>query len=270
LFFVSFIAALATALLLPGVTAVANGPDGGRVLSGTFPGAARPGDVYLPPGFTTSGRYPVVYLLHGMPGSPSEFIQGTGLLEWADAAIADGTVQPFIAVMPAAGTRPRYNGEWAGPWERMVVDDVVPWVDSHLPTIATRRGRTLAGLSAGGFGAFDIGLRHPRLFGTIESWSGYFTPLHDGPFKGAPQSMLAANDPQLLVRSEAAQLVHDGTRFFVATGPNHSHWFKAAQTLAFARELRSLQLPVDEVTVAQRKGEWRAQMSAGLTYALSA
>jgi len=240
------------------------------VLSGLFPGAARAGDVYLPPGFTPSSRYPVVYLLHGMPGSPSEFIQGTDLLDWADASIASGAVRPFIAVMPAAGPDGKYNGEWAGPWERMLVHGVVPWVDTHLPTIATRRGRTLAGLSAGGFGAFDIGLRNPALFGTIESWSGYFAPLRDGPFKNAPPSVLAANDPQLLARSEASRLARYRTRFFVATGPYHSHWFSPAQTIDFADELRGLRLAVREQTVATRKGEWRDQMEAGLTFALSA
>jgi enterochelin esterase-like enzyme len=267
---VALIAAITTAFLLPGFTSFATGPHGGRILTGTFPGSMRAGDVYLPPGFTTTHRYPVVYLLHGMPGSPSEYIQGTDLLDWADAAISSGTVTPFIAVMPAAGPDEKYDGEWAGPWETEVVDHVVPWVDAHLPTIATRSARTLAGLSAGGFGALDIGLRHPRLFGTLESWSGYFEPLRDGPFKTASAATLAANDPVLLVRRQARTLHADRTRFFVSTGPYHSHWFRPAQTLAFARELRGLRLPVREQTVSNRKGEWREQVAAGLTYALGA
>lgn len=267
---VTVLAAVTAALLLPGFTSFATGPDGGRVLTGTFPGSARAGDVYLPPGFTTGSRYPVVYLLHGMPGSPSEFIQGTDLLDWADGAISGGTVEPFIAVMPAAGADEKYDGEWAGPWENEVVDHVVPWVDAHLPTIAARSGRTLAGLSAGGFGAMDIGLRHPGVFGTLESWSGSFTPLRDGPFKDAPPALLAANDPVLLAHTRARTLRADRTRFFVSTGPYHSHWFRPAATLSFARELRGLRLPVRLQTVTGRKGEWRAQMAAGLTFAFSA
>ena len=57
--------------------------------------------------------------------------------------------------------------------------DVVPWVDAHLPTMPTLSGRVLAGLSADGYGAVDIGLRHRGLFGTLEAWSGYFTPFRD-------------------------------------------------------------------------------------------
>jgi enterochelin esterase-like enzyme len=205
-----------------------------------------------------------------MPGDPSEYVDAVQLAQFADAGIAAGALRPFIAVIPAAGTRPQYNGEWAGPWETALVDRIVPWVDAHLPTIASPHGRLLGGLSAGGFGAVDIALRHPRVFGTTESWSGYFTPLRDGPFKDASTATLDANDPTLLARGDAAALRRDGMRFFLSTGPGHSHWFTPAQTLAFARELRSLRLPFELRTYAAAKGEWRAQVDAGLTWALAA
>ena len=263
-----FLAALAAAVFLPGFTPVATGAGGGQVLAGPIPGTIRPGDVYLPPGFTPTRHYRTVYLLHGLPGSPSEFIDGAGLLDWADAAIASGAVQPFVAVMPAAGPTPRYNGEWAGPWERALVDDIVPWVDTTLPTLPDPHDRVLAGISAGGFGAVDIALRNPGLFGTVESWSGYFAPLHDGPFKGAPSAVLVANDPVKLVRAEAPALRRAGERFFLSTGPYHSHWFTPAQTYAFARELSGLGVVNDVVGIGQAKGEYRAQLADGLGWAL--
>jgi len=259
-----------SAVVLPGFTQVATEPAGGQLFAGTFPGTARSGYVYLPPGFTTTVRYPVVYLLHGMPGSPSEYVDGTQLGQFADAQISGGELRPFIAVVPAAGADAKYNGEWAGPWERSLVDDVVPWVDANLPTVAAPSGRILAGISAGGFGAVDIAVRHPGVFGAAESWSGYFTPLHDGPFAAATAATLAANDPTLLVRTEARLLRRDGLRFFVSTGPYHSHWFRPAATFAFANELRALDLPVQFDTYPTLKGEWRAQLDAGLTWALGA
>jgi len=267
---VHVLAAVVTALILPGFSQVQTGPQGGRVLSGVLPGELRPGLVYLPPGFSTSHRYPVVYLLHGMPGSPSEYPSGAGLLDFADNSIADGTVRPFVAVLPAAGPDDRYNGEWAGPWEAGLVDRVVPWIDAHLPTIASRPGRVIAGLSAGGFGAVDIALRHPTLFGTVESWSGYFAPLQDGPFKGASRAVLAANDPTLLARARAAELRNEGVRFFLSTGPAHSHWFKPAETRTFARELRGLGLPTSYHAYASKQHEYATQLAVGLRYALGA
>ena len=258
---------LAAAVALPGFTPLANGPDGGQVLQGTFPGTVRPGCVYLPPNFDTATRYPVVYLLHGLPGSPIEYVNAVDVAVFADRGIATGALKPFIAVMPAAGRAPKYDGEWAGVWASAVVDRIVPWVDASLPTIAAPSGRAIAGLSAGGFGAFDIALRHPQLFGAVESWSGYFTPLRDGPFAGADAATLAANNPTLLARSEASTLRAEHTRFFVSTGPHHSHWIRRGTSQAFAAELRTLRLPVALRVYSDPLGEWQDQVDAGLTWA---
>jgi hypothetical protein len=170
--------------------------------------------------------------------------------------------------MPAAGPTEHYNGEWAGPWERYLVDDVVPWIDGHLPTIATGAGRTIAGLSAGGYGATDIGLRGPRMFGTIESWSGYFHPLHDGPFKDASPAELAANDPALLAAEQAPALRALGTRVFVGSGPNHSHWFKEQESIDFAHELQRLAVRHTLVLETDRGRQYGLQLAAGLVWAL--
>jgi hypothetical protein len=101
------LAALVASAFLPGFTPLAPGPNGGQLFTGTFPGAARPGYVYLPPGFEPSKRYPVVYLLHGMPGSPSEYIDGTQLVTFADGEIASGALVPFIAVLRSFRLRAR-------------------------------------------------------------------------------------------------------------------------------------------------------------------
>lgn len=261
------LAALAAALVLPGFRLAAVGPDGGQLYAGRFPQTVRPGYVYLPPGFTTSARYPVVYLLHGLPGGPSEYVSGTSVVGFADGAISEGRLRPFIAVIPAAGATQRYDGEWAGRWARALVDGVVPWVDTYLPAIAEPQGRVIAGLSAGGFGAYDIALRHPGVFGAVESWSGYFAPLRDGPFKRASRATLAANDPALLVASEAPALRAAGVRFLVSTGPPHSHWIPKDATQAFAAELRRLGLDPALRTYASARGQWTEQIEAGLAWA---
>jgi enterochelin esterase-like enzyme len=226
------------AALLPGFTPVASGAAGGAVIQGVIPGTTRASLVYVPPGFSTGRSYPVAYLLHGMPGSPMEYVKALGLADVADRLISSGKTRPFIAVLPVAGDSGHYDGEWTGPWEDEVVADV-PWVDSHLPAIRSARGRVLAGLSAGGYGAVDIGLRHLGLFGTLESWSGYFVPFEDGSLKGLDKAQLAAYDPRALVRRKAAALRRLGVRFFLSTGPNHGH-VHASQTKDFAAELRSL------------------------------
>ena len=132
------VAAAVSALVVAGFSSVAHEPAGGQLLTGVFPGTERPGFVYLPPGFDRSRRYPVVYLLHGLPGSPDEYVGSLRVGQFADAAIASGRLRPFIAVVPAAGADGDYDGEWAGPWESALVDHIVPWVDTNLPTVADR------------------------------------------------------------------------------------------------------------------------------------
>lgn len=243
--------------------------------AGTIPGAYAPEDpgpsyVYLPPRFSRLDRYPVVYLLHGLPGDPRIYVRASHLARVADRLIASGA-RPFIAVMPYGGPSDhRGLAEWAGRWESYVVDDVIPWTDANLPTIPSAAGRVIAGLSAGGFGAVDIGLRHPDLFGTLESWSGYFTPLRDGPFVHASPAYLAAHDPSLLVRNETALLRRLGTRFELSSGVAHGG-ITPAMTTTFAAELSSLGLrhAVWYVPRAIRDPAYPAQMQHGLAFAFS-
>src|SRR5438874_9489397 len=101
-------AALALAFPVHGWLPAGHGPDGGTVWAGRIPNTLLPdrrlSGIYLPPGFTPARRYPVVYLLHGMAGSPSSIYRGMRLAEVADGMIARGA-PPFIAVMPVAGPR---------------------------------------------------------------------------------------------------------------------------------------------------------------------
>jgi len=252
------------------------GPAGGIVWQGRIPNPAlpelrRPSVIYLPPQVSTGTRYPVLYLLQGFRGSPWQFSSGLELATVADDAIASGAVRPFIAVAAPAGLTSLYEGEWAGPWEEYLVRDVVPWVDAHLPTVRTRAGRAIAGLSAGGFGAVDIGLRHPGLFGTLESWSGYFKPFRDGPFRYADARELAAHDPSLLVRSEALLLRRLGTRFYLSSGSTADRR-TAALAIAFAHGLDALRLPhALYLRPGAHNGRfWLAQFPEALRYALPA
>ncbi len=261
--------------VLPGFAATPYDGGGGTVVGGIIPGRfapATPGEsyVYLPPGFSTKHRYPVVYLLHGMPGSPRIYVW-TSDLGGVARRLVDSGARPFIAVAPYAGpARHRARAEWAGRWEDYLVHDVVPWTDAHLPTIRSAAGRTIAGLSAGGYGAVDIGLRHLDLFGTLESWSGYFHPIHDGPFVHASARYLAAHDPSLLVRKEAARLRRDHTRFELSTGIGHGP-VRPELTSAFAAELHRLEIGCEfwRVPTSVRVPDYPGQMKHGLAYAFA-
>ena len=245
-----------------------DGPHGGSIWRGVIPGATRKSMIYLPPHFTRKRRYPVVYLLHGMPGSPWGYVNSLSVAALGDTLITRHEARPFIAVMPVAGPTAYYGGQWAGQWEDYLVHRVVPWVDAHLPTIASARGRTLAGLSAGGYGAVDIGLRHPGLFERLESWGGYFTPFGDDPLDDVGDGVLASHNPTLLARTTAPALRGLGVRFYLSTGPGHGK-VKRADTIDFAHELASLGIRYRLRLVPGGKGMWERQLAAGLRWAFA-
>jgi S-formylglutathione hydrolase FrmB len=121
-------------------------------------------------------RFPVLYLFHGTSGQASDWVN-LGGAEQATAAL------PLIVVMPDAGFDGDGGGwftNWVdtktklGPsqWETFHIDQLIPWVDSNLRTIADRDGRAVAGLSQGGFGSTTYAARHPDLFSTVASFSG--------------------------------------------------------------------------------------------------
>lgn len=122
--------------------------------------------VYLPPGYVKSNRtYPVIYLLHGGGGDAGDAVAMGHLREIMDGLIADNPNAAAIVVMPD-GT----NGQWYDSMggriqsERYVTDAVIPYVDQHFRTSASRRGRAVTGVSNGGYGAMLFAAKHPELF----------------------------------------------------------------------------------------------------------
>lgn len=145
-------------------------------------GTSRKANVYTPPGYDPSRRYPVLYLLHGIGGDETEwhrFVQPSDML---DNLIADGEAVPMIVVMPNGRARKddRAEGPIFSPenieafarFERDLLDDLIPAIESRYSVINDRRSRALAGLSMGGGQSLNFGLRHLDTF----AWVGAFSP----------------------------------------------------------------------------------------------
>ena len=85
---------------------------------------------------------------------------------------------PMIVVMPDGGAEGWYTDWYEGKkavqprWETYHVGQLIPWVDATYRTVAARRGRAVAGLSMGGFGALSYAARHPGTFVAAASYSG--------------------------------------------------------------------------------------------------
>ncbi len=184
-------------------------PAGGRLLTVHFfsPALHRRADyvTYLPPGYSRRQRYPVYYLLHGMPGGPQHFMAMASMDERLVTQMGLHRARPMILVYPDGriGGRDSSDSEWAntpaGAYDGYVID-VMHNVDQRFSTVARRQGRVIAGCSAGAYGAVNIALHHLDDFGTVQSWSGYFLQTKSGVFAHASAATLAANSPLDYIR----------------------------------------------------------------------
>jgi enterochelin esterase-like enzyme len=230
--------------------------------------------VYLPSGYAQHPRrrYPVLYLLHGFPGRPLAFLETVQLGILDDTFTVRHTAQPLILVMPFGSTGTFTDKEWVdgagvgNGWATFVARDVVRAIDARYRTIATRRGRAIAGLSEGGYGAIDIALRHPHEFSVVESWSGYERPDKIHSIFGPKLQLLAANDPRLLLPRVAPTLRRLGTSFWFYSGSSDP---LRRQNAAFARELAGLGLPHRYFLVygGHNWAIWRSEAPAAYRYA---
>lgn len=117
--------------------------------------------VYLPAGYQQGTmRYPVLYLLHGAGGDEMAWSKEGGIKATADRLIAIGAIPAAIIVMPGCRTCWWVDGA-VDKAETAFWNELVPTIDGRYRTIASRRGRLIAGLSAGGFGAVRFALCYP-------------------------------------------------------------------------------------------------------------
>ena len=57
-------------------------------------------------------------------------------------------------------------------FETYVIQEVIPWIETHYPVRNNRAGRAITGISMGGHGALYLAVRHPRVFAAAGSISG--------------------------------------------------------------------------------------------------
>lgn len=128
-----------------------------------------PYQVILPPDYESekTTRFPVLYLLHGLGGHYDNWASKTNLTKHA-------ANHRFILVMPEGGDG-WYTDNPSAPndkYESYIVQELVPEIDKNYRTVAEKRGRAIAGLSMGGFGALKFGVKYPQMFALAASMSG--------------------------------------------------------------------------------------------------
>ena len=155
----------------------AAGAFAGEIVSETFRSEALGRDykytVYLPDAYKAdkdNKRFPVLFLLHGANGDENEWVQKGGARETLDGLIARRQIRPMVVVMP---------GHTQGWWvdgakekaETALLRDVMPHAAGKYRIETERKGRLIAGLSAGGGGLVNIIFKYPTLFAAAAALS---------------------------------------------------------------------------------------------------
>jgi enterochelin esterase-like enzyme len=104
----------------------------------------------------------VLYLLHGHGQDLYAWVNFGHIQPTADELIAHGEIPPAIIVMPDAGMT--WYVDRKEKMETAVIQDLVGDVQRTFRVIDDRKGRVIAGLSMGGYGALRFVLKYPEMF----------------------------------------------------------------------------------------------------------
>lgn len=158
-------------------------------------GTSRRAFVYTPPdyGKDKSKRYPVLYLQHGWGEDETAWSNQGHANLIMDNLIAEGKTKPFIIVMTYGMTNEIKFGGMRNfkidPFQTVLTDELIPFVDANFRTVADKAHRAMAGLSMGGMETHTITLNKPDFF-------DYYALLSGGVY--SPTEMAGKTKPKLI------------------------------------------------------------------------
>ena len=133
--------------------------------------------VYTPSGMTDE-KLPVLYLAHGYSDNQRTWTEHGKAHSILDALIHEKRAVPMIIVMsdahaidPGGKKFNAYAPKNTEAFSRELLEDVIPFVESHYPVNSSSTHRAFAGLSMGGHHALSLALSHSESFSHIGAFS---------------------------------------------------------------------------------------------------
>ncbi|MFF7455176.1 alpha/beta hydrolase [Kitasatospora sp. NPDC008115] len=162
-------------------------PAQGTVSTTPIPGTksgfdARDAYVYLPPAYQASPRplLPVLVLMAGQPGNPSDWVNSGAMQERLDAFAADHQgLAPIVVMVDQIATM------WGNSLcmdskvaraQTYLAEDVPDWIRGHLQTATGRTALAIGGASLGGTCALQLAVNAPQVYGSFIDISGQDEP----------------------------------------------------------------------------------------------
>lgn len=125
--------------------------------------------VYTPPCYEEENKrhYPVLYLMHGQSFTAEQWNR-IGADEAVDKLVLEGEIRPILIVMP----HDRYGGQpIESNFGKVVVEELIPKIDSEYRTIPNREHRAVGGMSRGAGWAIHFGIAYWDVFGALGAHS---------------------------------------------------------------------------------------------------
>jgi enterochelin esterase-like enzyme len=191
--------------------------------------------VYTPPDYNKdqSKRYPVLYLQHGWGEDETAWTnQGRANLIM-DNLIAEGKIKPFIIVMTYGMTNDVKMGGLRNfdikPFQTVLLDELIPYIDANFRTLADQPHRAMAGLSMGGMETKTITLARPDVFSHYALLSGgTYAPEDIKDKSGVKLIFLSCGSFENAngIRNSAAALMESGINAVSYISENTRHEFQ--------------------------------------------
>ena len=147
----------------------------GYVFHSQFPSqyGARDYHAYLPPCYRRDGpAYPVLYLFHGSIQTDTHWLD-LGLKDVVAEGIRSGRYPPFLVVMPFNDELGNMTSGGGNSVEGVTINYLLPYVARNFCSWEARSGRSLGGISRGGYWALMIAFRHTDRFGAVAGHSSH-------------------------------------------------------------------------------------------------
>ncbi|BAY39929.1 putative esterase [Nostoc sp. NIES-2111] len=199
-------------------------------------GTVRNYGVILPPGYSKNPqkRYPVIFLLHGGHDDARAYVDKYAILNILSELYQSKKLPPSIVITPDGndnrGSSPLYDPDYFdgpnGKIGTLIGSELVQEVKSRYRTLEAPQFWALGGLSSGGWGALNIGLRYLNNFNIFFSHSGYFTD--NSGLQNSPQKIVQKLSPEDRKR----------LRIYLDAGVNDTDFL--ASTKAFHQTLNQL------------------------------